>query len=419
MRRDIKEDYSRYFTRDYQFSQTVYSTNNDLMAMLTAFFGFSVAASNALVSVGNALVLLQLAGGMAYVRVANRKRFLRLSSGMWRLFMPCIYFCALLPGSMNAYAMAAVYLLVVGSYQFGSSVYSEWVTGTLEKVIDDNYYLRRDAVWLATYTAVSFGAGILLDNMKAKGMLSQGIVLCGIFFSLLLVISMYYLFRSPVETEQMNRKTAVKVTGVLREAFSNHRFCEVLVISGIFTFSSGFIIGFASIYRIQVLGVGLTRIAFWSTLGYIFRVLSVPLVAKVSERFGWKKVTGCTFFIVALIAVSWMGLNEKNMWFLFPVLSVLLVLPHSVFNVGLLKMKIDTTPAENRSIYFSVEALINGVASVIGGMASTALIGCLEGFGQGMLRYVFLVGAAGMTLCAALTLWSEKKTKRIRRSEDT
>jgi len=87
--------------------------------------------------------------------------------------------------------------------------------------------------------------------------------------------------------------------------------------------------------------------------------------------------------------------------------------------VGLLKMKIDTTPAKNRSIYFSVEALINGVASVIGGMTSTALIGCLEGLGQGLLRYVFLVGAAGMTLCAALTLWSEKKTKRIRRSEDT
>ena len=388
----------KYYYAEYQFSQSAYGILSDLMATLTGHFGFSVSASNLLMSVGNFTIPLQIFGTARYLLTRNRGRFLRLSISLWRILLPLIFFCVRLPGSVGAAAMAIFYTATVACYQFSVSPYTEWVITTVGERVSENFYMVRSTIWLITYTVASLFVGIYVDRMREMGRLGDGIGAVGCIMAVLIAASLICFLRCPVDAE--HRGTSEKLTEIFGMALKNRAFLRVMCIYAAATLSAAFFNGFATLYRVRVLDVGLFELTLWSTVGYVLRVLISPWITAAARRIGWARILGLTYVLMAATSACFALASADGI--LLPVLSVLIVMPHTVYEVGYLKLEIAATPQENRSVYFTVKALSGCVVSVLASLICTALIGVLEARSPELLRYLFFIGAFGLGICTVL-----------------
>lgn len=399
------------FIFEYQLSSTAQGTANDLMATLMAYYGFSVAVSNALTNAVGILGILNLLGGILYLKAKRPRLFLRIFCTSWRVFLPCIFLSVLLPVKIGAAVMAAAYLLTNAAYQFQTSSQLSWMTGTLEGRVGGSYYLWRSTIWLVTYTVVSLLAGLAVDKAQLAGTSNRCFPAIGMVFTVFVAASVFFLFRLPAPKTQTDTEEKVSVLEMFRRILTGRKCRWVLGISMLWSFASPFVIGFSALYKIQVLQVSLFEVTLWATVGYALRSLSAPLVSRLSQKIGWVRVTAAGFGLVGLTAGLWFVINAGNMAFLFPIAAMLTVMPHTVFDVGFLQMDIAAVPQTERSIYFSVKSLLNWGVSILAALASTALIHSLEIISASALKNVFLVGAGGMVLCVLVTLLSEKRLK--------
>ncbi len=404
------EKAKKYFYAEYQFSQSAYGILSDLMAALTGYFGFSVSASNLLISSSSYTIPLQLLGTAKYIRTKNRGRFLRLAVCGWRLLLPLVFLCALLPQHIGRIGMACAYVVMVACYQFAVSPYTEWAISTIGEHIRENFYMIRSTVWLITYTVFSLLVGVYIDHMRDIDQMQTGILTVGGFLAVLLLASVVFFLCCPADTGLRRQKVSVPLRQIFCTAVTNRPFLRVMAIHMVMSFSSAFFNGFATLYRIQILSISLFDITLWSTVGYALRVLISPLITKAASHIGWARITGLVFLVMGVVSACFTAVDADSR-ILLPVLSVLIVMPHTTYEVGFLKMEISVTPEENRSVYFTLKSLAGCVVSILTSLFSTALIGILETYNPDLLRYLFLIGAFGMGICAALCYTVYQKLK--------
>ena len=209
------------FIFEYQLSSTAQGTANDLMATLMAFYGFSVTVSNAMTNAASILGILNLLGGILYLKAKHPRRYLRLFCASWRVFLPCIFLSVLLPVKTGAIVMVAAYLLTNGLLQFQTSSQLSWMTGTLEGRVDENYYLWRSTIWLATYTVVSLLAGLAVDRAQTAGTLHMCFPAIGGVFAVFMAVSIFFLFRLPAPPSRKKEEETPSVFRMFRQIFSS------------------------------------------------------------------------------------------------------------------------------------------------------------------------------------------------------
>lgn len=73
--------------------------------------------------------------------------------------------------------------------------------------------------------------------------------------------------------------------------------------------------------------------------------------------------------IMMLVAVGWYNTSPQNMWWL---------VPHAGLSVGILRMQIATSPADLRSVYFSVLSFMGGLLSVVATFLCSGMVGGIE-----------------------------------------
>lgn len=84
---------------------------------------------------------------------------------------------------------------------------------------------------------------------------------------------------------------------------------------------------------------------------------------------------------------------------LFPITSVLGAVPWAALGIGLFKYQIAYTHEDTRSVYFSVNSTLSGIAAAVAGVASSALVGLLETLSENPPFWViFVIGGAGVLL---------------------
>ena len=382
------------FTLDNLFFATAQGTSNDLIATVMQYFGFSVSASSAIGTINSYLGIFNLLGSLLYVKSKHPLRFLRIFCTSWRIFLPFIYFAALLPIQYGAPVMAVAYLLSNLAFQFQNSPYLSWMTGTLEGKIQKNYYLWRSTIWLIVYTIATMIVNFFVDKAQIAGTMDTCLPFVGAFFTLLLIISIYYLFRLPAPENKKETTENHSIKEMFRIIFSNASCRKVLYLTAVTGFFSSFS-GFFGLYRIQVLNVSLFEVSIWSTVGYVLRILISPLVAKLANRFGWVKVTSIGHAMTGIASLLWLLITENTLWLFFPIASVLTVMPHTITDAGNTNIDIMAVPAPQRSIYYSVKAMLSWIVTVISSTLLTAIVKVLETLQPELLRYIFLPGAIG------------------------
>ena len=146
-------------------------------------------------------------------------------------------------------------------------------------------------------------------------------------------------------------------------------------------------------YAVRVLNIDFITLMIWGTAGNILRGAFAPAFSRIASRIGWKTCLSNIFVLYALLALLLFFSGPQNGFWIAPIYLVLSTLPMSGISVGTLQLRVATSDAEMRSVYFSAYSLISGVASLVGTSICSALIEVLDKNTAGLpLQSLYLLG---------------------------
>lgn len=398
---------ARNFILDNSLSMSAYWVcSGTVIASLTRYYDLPLALSSILTGLTSTLLVLQLLGGFLYTRTRARLLFLRFSNLLWRLFLPMVFFSVLLPKNIGAPVMIFTYFCGIAIYQFACPSQTDWLVSTVEGRVKRNYYAIREMFFMLTFTAVFCTVSMVINHADLTQTHKTGFFIIAILITVLFGASIFILLKLPAPDTTPAPPLPLRKS--FAEPFHNKPFRGVLCTNMLWSFSGMFIGNFAAIYQIRILNLSFTQIMIWATVANLIRALATPLMAKLAARVGWKRTVAFCLIILACVALGWMMVTPENILILFPILSILGTLPFAGMGVGFLEMQVDTAPAASRSLYFSVTATMNGLASFAGSMVCSALIETIlllaPASANGNLRIIFCVGLVGALLSAVLSL---------------
>ena len=390
------------FIWDNLLSMSAYwISSGAIISSLSKYWGFSLATSNLIVGLTSTLPIVQLIGGLAFGRAEHPFRFLRLSNGLWRLFLPLVFFSVLLPYWAGAPLMIISYILSIGIFQFAAPSQTSWMISCVEGR-SANFYSMRELTFMAAYSVLFCLVSFVIDFSERSHQQRSGFLLIGSLLTILLIWSLIVLFRLPPPPSVQTSKSPMLAS--LLKPFRSPVFRKAILTNTSWTFSSMFIGGFAAVYQVQVLEMTFFQIMIWTTVANIARTLCIPLMAQLAKHIGWRRVSAFCLSLMAGCAGLWFFATRDNAVYLYPFLSVLLAIPFAGLGVGFLKMQIATTPEDTRSVYISVLALLNGAAALFGSLICSTFIQVLEAYSLSLLRWIFCIGLVGTLISALLIL---------------
>ena len=402
-----------YFIWDNIFAMSAYwACSGTIISSLSNYFGLSLALSNLIIGFTTILPIVQLAGGMAYGHAKSPLAFLRLSGGIWRLFMPVVFFSVLLPKTIGSIIMIISYMLAVGIYQYSASPQISWMSSCVDHQVSQSYYAHREMLFMAAYTILFCIVSLTIDQSQKKGLVKEGFICIGILITILMILSLLVLMRIPAPPTDPKKAPAFKE---LLEPVRNPVFRRVILCNVIWNISYSFMGSFSAVYQVQVLELSFIVIMLWTTISNIARTLFTPAMAWLARKTGWKNVTAFCAFLMACASILWASNTKQNASVLYPVSIILSTIPYAGINVGFLNMQILASPEESRSVYVSVLSLLNGAGALAGSLVCSFLLHKLEVISPSAPRIIFYVGTFWIlaAMVAILRVSDVKRKKEV------
>ncbi|MEG1126625.1 MAG: MFS transporter [Oscillospiraceae bacterium] len=388
------------FIVDNMLSCAAYwSCSGALIAKLTQYYGFSLSVSNILLSFQGMLLVLQLFGGYAYSRSDNRHSFLKKYNLVWRFFLPLVLLSTILPKQIGGAVMIASLFIMVATFQFVSPGQNAWLISCVEGKVKSNYYSMRDLYFMLLFTAMNFVFGIMVDETAAVEKPALGFAMIGIVVAAVLAISLYFLIKKLPAPGAARKKEKGTFWSSVLLPLHDSRFKKVLCFNAMWNLANAFIGSFAALYQIRVLNLDYVYVVFWATIGNAARVISIPLFARLAQRIGWKKVVMLCMGITLSTGVMWMLTTKETCAIMFPLVTILGPVANGGLGVGMFKFQVVNSPADETSIYFSTNAALAGVSSMLGTAMCSAIVEVLSRQSASPAYWiVFAIGIAGVML---------------------
>lgn len=381
----------RLFILEYNFSMSAYWVcTGFLIAKLTQYYDLPLGLSNLLTGLSSTFLVLQPVGGLFYARLKHKHRFLVGMSILWRVSICLVFFTVLLPASSGAVLFCILLFAMQGVQQLSSPAYEDWHVELAEVEHCATYYTSRETLFMLIYTVANAAIQITISVSERMGNLQAGFFLVGIAEAVLLLISLALLpfLSAPVAS----RSQAGSFTTLL-QVLKNGEHTQVILANAAWCFANVFIGGLFGVYAVRVLNIDFITLMIWGTVGNILRGVFAPVFSRIAARIGWKTCLSNIFVLFALLAVLLFFSGPQNGFWIAPVYLVLSTLPMSGVSVGTLQLRIATSSAEMRSVYFSAYSLISGAASLVGTSICSALIEVLDKNTAGLpLQSLYLLG---------------------------
>lgn len=382
----------RLFLSEYILAMGAYWVcTGFIIAKLTDYFQLPLGVSNLLTSLSSTFLVLQPVGGILYARLRHKRRYLLSLNVIWRLSVCLVFFAVLLPQAGGAALFCLVLLAMQAAQQICSPAYEAWHVQAVESEHCATFYTTREVLFMLLYTVVMAAVQILISVSERAGALRSGFLAAGVIEMVLLLASLVLLPRltPPAEGTGEQPATLRAMLGVLGDKPHTQVICG----NAFWSFANVFVGGLFSIYAVRVLKVDFLQLMIWGTVGNLLRMAFAPVFSKIAARIGWKNCLADIFIVYALLAVLLYFSTLENAFWIVPVYLSLSALPVSGISIGTLQLRIATSPAELRSVYFSAYSLISGLASLIGTSLCSALLGMVE---SGVLpleiQDLFLIG---------------------------
>ncbi len=397
----------KMFLLDNAFSMSAYWVcSGIIVAGITSYFNISVSTSNILAGLTSTLGLLQMPGGLIYSYSKNKNLIIRVLNILWRILLPLTFFTVLLPQNIGAMAFVIILPLMVGVLQLSMPSQTAWMVDAVEGIASPNYYSMREMSYMFYQTALLCICYIIIDISNRYNMQKQGFTLIGVFVSISILASFYVFAQLPnVKNlpEQSTQKQRFNLITIFKPVLQNKMFCKVMLVNIVWSFASMFVGTFSAVYQVRTLSIPFLSILIFGTVANIIRVFFSPVVQYISQKFSWQRACQLMMIIYIFGAGAWLFTTIDNFMFIYPISTILTTIPHAGLGVSFLQLQVSSMPKQaDRTIYFSLLAMLNGVASLLGSAACSSLIGVFESTSSQDLRPIFAIGIIGITISVLL-----------------
>ena len=381
----------RLFILEYNFSMSAYwICTGFLIAKLTQYYNLPLGLSNLLTGLSSTFLVLQPVGGLFYARLNHKHRFLVGMTVLWRVSICLVFFTVLLPMSGGAAIFCILLFVMQGIQQLSAPAYENWQVELAEAEHCTSYYTARETLFMLIYTVANAAVQITISVSERMGNLQAGFFLAGIAEAVLLLISLAIL---PLLSAPVAGRSQGGWLTTLLQVLKNKDHTKVIMANASWCFANVFVGGLFGVYAVRVLNIDFITLMIWGTAGNILRGAFAPVFSRIASRIGWKTCLSNIFVLYALLALLLFFSGPQNGFWIAPIYLVLSTLPMSGISVGTLQLRVATSDAEMRSVYFSAYSLISGVASLVGTSICSALIEVLDKNTAGLpLQSLYLLG---------------------------
>lgn len=381
----------RLFILEYNFSMSAYwICTGFLIAKLTQYYNLPLGLSNLLTGLSSTFLVLQPVGGLFYARLNHKHRFLVGMNVLWRVSICLVFFTVLLPMSSGAAIFCILLFVMQGIQQLSAPAYENWQVELAEAEHCTSYYTARETLFMLIYTVANAAVQITISVSERMENLQAGFFLAGIAEAVLLLISLAIL---PLLSAPVAGRSQGGSLTTLLQVLKNKDHTKVIMANASWCFANVFVGGLFGVYAVRVLNIDFITLMIWGTAGNILRGAFAPVFSRIASRIGWKTCLSNIFVLYALLALLLFFSGPQNGFWIAPIYLVLSTLPMSGISVGTLQLRVATSDAEMRSVYFSAYSLISGVASLVGTSICSALIEVLDKNTAGLpLQSLYLLG---------------------------
>ena len=362
-----------------------------LVAKLTEYYSLPLSLSNFLTGLSSTLLVLQPIGGIIYPKIKNKRSYLVSLNLFWRISLCLVFLTVLLPSVEGGWLVCVFLISMSAGQQLISPAYNDWHVQAVEGRGNSDFYTSRETLFMLVYTVALASIQAILSITEKSGHLKGGFLVSGGIEITLLAMSCVCMLRLPAPAPI--EKEAPNMFSMMASVFKDKLFAGVLWANTMWSFANMFVGGFFSLYAVRVLKVDLMQIMIWSAVGNFMRGMLAPVFSRLAKKIGWKNCLSLMIGIMMLVAVGWYNTSPQNMWWLVPILLAMSAVPNAGLSVGILRMQIATSPAELRSVYFSVLSFMGGLLSVV---ATFLCSGMVSGIESGKLplhmNHIFMVG---------------------------
>ena len=253
----------------------------------------------------------------------------------------------------------------------------------------------RDTGFMVVYTASVCAVELLIAASERLGVLRLGFLCTAAVESILLLTSIFFLFRLPPPVVHQRPPLSLRM---LTDPLLNPVFRPILWCSACWSIASVFGSGFSSLYAVRILHVDFIQVMIWTTVGNLLRAVFTPLANRLARKVGWKHCMELHVLLAAVIAGGWSLCSRENAVWTYPLLAGVTSIPVAGFGLGLFHFQVQTIPEEERSVYLSVNSTVTGLFAILASAVCSGLVSAISAspLSESGLRAIFWCGAVLM-----------------------
>lgn len=338
------------------------------LAKLTSEIGIT----DSMTAILTAITSLAGASQMVSIYLSHKapvKRFVLPLMLISQIMFSTLYLIPFLP--MGSVGMAAVFFAVILISKFVlticSPLKSAWFMNLVQIKDRGSYTAILQIVSLVLGSAVSFAAGVLIDNFEAVGDVKGAFLTLSVLilvFALGNCLTLVFSREKPLE-----KKQSETVFSSVKTLFKNKNYKHLLVILILEAVANNVIVPFLGTYQVNELGFKMTFISVMGIALSAVQVLSVAFFGRLSKNFEHKTLLQVGFPIIVISYFINIFTAPSNGIYMFIIYSVILRIGSAALGVSKVNLMLEMIPRENHVAAISISTMITGILSFIATLA--------------------------------------------------
>jgi len=306
------------------------------------------------------------------------------------------------------YLVIIFYILLVIFRNLGYPAWFSWMGDLVPKNERGKYFSKRNLIVGIIEIFSTILGIIVINSFEKKNLLLVGL---GIFFliSCLFRFFSYLLIKRQYEPPFRLEKKSSFFFWQFVKRYDN--FGKFAVFQGAFYFAIMFASPFFTVYMIRKLGFSVATSVAISLCGSLFYLLFLPLIGKISDKYGNLKLLYIASFSFALSPILWT--ISKNPFWLGIGPQIFIGLANAAWAISFTNFSYDAVSPKHRGLCISYTNILIGIGTFLGSLLGGFLLSYEPIFKINLFFVVFVISAVLRLSVALFFLSKIKEEKKV------
>ncbi len=232
----------------------------------------------------------------------------------------------------------------------------------------------------ASGAAVSFIAGVIIDNFEAAGNIEGAFITLTIVIFACAALHLITLLSSKEKTREITKKRSLASS--IKTLMKNKKYRILLIVLILETLGNNVILPFLGTYQTKELGFTMT---FISVIGIVFSCVSMAgnmFFGRLSQEVRHKTILRFSYPIVMFAYIVNIFTSPANGAVLFIIYSIILRIGNAATAVSQSNLILEITPQEEQTAAISVFTIASGIGSFLITLAVSPFVDYMQGRGN-------------------------------------